>query len=67
MRKNLLFLISFILCSSALSANERRVDLAKLVDKGIYFGIYQADEKIGYAKYSSEITNTKGFKEFVKN
>ena len=67
MRKNLLFLISFILCSSALSANERRVDLAKLVDKGIYFGIYQADEKIGYAKYSSDITNTKGFKEFVQN
>ena len=67
LRKNLLFLISFILCSSALFANERRVDLTKFDGTITYYGIYQANKKIGYAKYSSEITNVKGLKEFVQN
>ena len=67
MRKNLLFLISFVLCSSALFANERRIDLTKFDGLVTYYGLYQANKKIGYAKFSSEITYRKGFKEFVQN
>ena len=67
MRKNLLFLISFILYSSTLFANERRVDLTKFDGIVTYYGLYQANKKIGYAKFSSEITYKKGFKEFVQN
>lgn len=64
---NLLTLLLFILCSKSLFANEKQLDLTKLVDTGSYYGVYQANNKIGYAEFSNQIITTNDRSEFVQN
>ena len=67
MNTNLLTLLLFILCSKSLFANEKQLDLTKLVDTGSYYGVYQANNKIGYAEFSNQIITSNDNSEFVQN
>jgi len=64
---NLLTLLLFTLCSNSLFANEKQIDLTKLVDTGSYYGVYQANNKIGYAEFSNQIITSNENSEFVQN